>query len=294
MRSLADSWGDEGGGGGGPPPIDLVNPINSHKPKAQRGQLGITTYGRRMLRNGVYTLREKFGRRPLTFCTLTVPDLPGDGRKELAGNWGEVVRQAIQWLSRSLIRQGVEPLILSCSEIQPSRLENGRGAYLHLHLLWPNPARKQGEWGVDADDLRAWWAKLLRRITDNPSLPTPNIDLVVARGNIAKELSKYLSKGSSVLSKAAQDLGIENLPRTWWNLSKPLRDMIKSAIIQGNEVGTLLLEWIQYDRGLGEEGIFEWVREIYAEIEDRQVQIGHTGQLCPDLNAEAHTLLVSV
>lgn len=185
-------------------------------------------------------------------------------------------------------------MILSCSEIQPSRLQNDGGAYLHLHLLWPNPTRKQGPWGVDADDLRSWWAKLLRRITDTPSLPTPNIDLVVAKGNIAKELSKYLSKGSSVLSKAAADLGIENLPRTWWNMSKPLRDLIKSAIIQGLEVGTLILEWIEYDRGLGEAGLFQWLREIYAEIDDRQVQIGHTGQLVPALNREAHTILVSV
>ena len=83
------------------------------------------------------------------------------------------------------------------------------------------------------------------------------------------------------------------MPRTWWNMSKPLRDLIKNAIIQGLEVGTLLLEWIQYDRGLGEQGIFQWLREIYAEIEDRQVQIGHTGQLVPELNAEAHALLVS-
>lgn len=294
MRSLADSWGDERGGGGDTPPLDLVNVTNSHKPTRQRGELGITTYGRRMLRNGVYILREKFPSRPLTFCTLTVPDLPGDARKELAGNWGEVARQTIQWLSRQLTHQGLPPLILSCSEIQPKRLENGGGAYLHLHLIWPNPSRKRGEWGVDADDLRAWWAKLLRRITDNPSLPTPNIDLVVAKGNIAKELSKYLSKGSSVLTKAAEDLGVENLPRTWWNMSKPLRDAIKSAIIQGVELGALILEWIEYDRGMGEDGIFQWIREIYAEIEDRQVHIGNTGQLIPALNLEAHALLVSV
>ena len=184
-------------------------------------------------------------------------------------------------------------MILSCSEIQPKRLENDGGAYLHLHLLWPNPSRRRGEWGVDADDLRSWWAKLLRRLTDIPSLPTPNVDLVVAKGDIAKELSKYLSKGSSVLGKAAEDLGIENLPRTWWNMSKPLRDAVKAAILQGQEVGALLLEWIEYDRGLGEEGIFQWVREIYAEIEDRQVHIGNTGQLIPALNLEAHTLLVS-
>lgn len=293
MRSLADSWGDERGGGGDTPPLDLVNATNSHKPKAQRGQLGITTYGRRMLRNGVYTLRETFPNSLLTFCTLTCPELPGDGRRELAGNWGEVTRQALQWLSRSLIRQGVKPLILSCSEIQPSRLQNGGGAYLHLHLVWPNPPKNRGEWGVDADDLRAWWGKLLRRITDNPSLPTPNIDLVVAKGDIAKELSKYLSKGSSVLSKAAEDLGTENLPRTWWNMSKPLRDALKSAILQGHSVGVLLLEWLEYDRGLAESGLFLWCREIYAEIDDRQVQIGHTGQLTPGLNLEAHTLLVS-
>lgn len=293
MRPLADSWGDERGGGGDTPPIDLVNVTNSHKTTRQRGELGITTYGRRMLRNGVYILRERFPNHPLTFCTLTVPDLPGDGRRELAGSWAEVVRQTIQWLTRQLTQSGVNPLILSCSEIQPSRLENGGGAYLHLHLVWGNPPKKGAGWGVNAEDLRSWWTKLLRRVTGNPSMQVANIDLQVAKGDISKELSKYLSKGSSVLSKAAEDLGVENMPRTWWNMSKPLRDLIKNAIIQGHAVGVLLLEWIQYDRGCAEDGLFQWVREIYAEIDDRQVQIGHTGQLAPSLNQEAHTLLVS-
>lgn len=293
MRSLADSWGDERGGGGDTPPIDLVNLPKSHKPKAQRGELGITTYGRKMLRNGVYTLKERLPGHPLTFCTLTVPDLPLAGRRLLAAQWGEVVRQSIQWISRQLARQGVEPLILSCSEIQPSRLQNGGGAYLHLHLVWPNPPKNLGEWGVDAGDLRAWWSKCLRRITDNPSMQVANIDLQVVKGDISRELSKYLSKGSSVLTQAAADLGIENMPRTWWNMSKPLRDAIKSAIIQGHSVGALLLEWIEYDRGLADQGIFQWIREIYAEIEGRDVQIGHTGQLTPALNLEAHSLLVS-
>lgn len=293
MRSLADSWGDERGGGGDTPPLDLVNLPNSHKRRSQRGELGITTYGRRMLRNGVYTLKERFPRHPLTFCTLTVPDLPGDGRRELAGNWGEVVRQTLQWLTRQLAHQGLPPLILSCSEIQPSRLENGGGAYLHLHLVWVNPPRLRGGWGVSVNRLRTFWDRLLARITDNPRLPQANIDLKMAKGNIAKELSKYLSKGSSVLSKAATDLGLENFPRTWWNMSKALRDLIKGAILQGYEVGALILEWIEYDRGLEEDGIFQWIREIYAEIDDRQVQIGNTGQLVPALNLEAHSLLVS-
>jgi len=59
-------------------------------------------------------------------------------------------------------------------------------------------------------------------------------------------------------------------------------------------VGQLLLEWIEFDRGQGEQGMFLWVRDIYAEIEDHRVQLGTTGQLTPDLNREAHALLVSV
>jgi len=128
---------------------------------------------------------------------------------------------------------------------------------------------------------------------DDPSIPTPNIKLLEAKGDVSREMSKYISKGSGVLSEAVADLGVENLPRTWWNMSKPLRDMIKGAIIAGYPVGQLLLEWIEFDRGQGEEGLFLWVRDIYAEINDHRVQLGTTGQLTPDLNREAHTLLVS-
>jgi len=156
-----------------------------------------------------------------------------------------------------------------------------------------NPPKRSEGWGVSSERLRAFWDDLLRRVTGLDDLPTANIDLQWARGDISRELSKYLSKGSSVLSKAAEDLGVENLPRTWWNMSKALRDMVKSAIIAGYPVGQLLLEWIEFDRGQGEEGLFLWVRDIYAEIDDRRVQLGTTGQLTPDLNREAHSLLVS-
>ena len=293
-RSLADSWGPEQGGGGDTPPLDLVNVPNLNKRTTQRGELGITTYGRRMLRNGVYILRERFPNHPLTLATLTLPPLQSSDRRELSGQWGSVVHQTLQWVQRELKRKGLPPLVLSCSEIQPSRLETEGGAYLHLHLVWVNPPRRSEGWGVSSERLRAFWDDLLKRLTGIDNLPTANIDLQWARGDISRELSKYLSKGSSVLSKAAQDLGAENLPRTWWNMSKSLRDLIKGAILAGYPVGQLLLEWIEFDRGQAEQGLFLWVRDIYAEIEDRLCQMGTTGQLTPDLNREAHDLLVSV
>lgn len=292
-RSLADSW-DEATGSRGDSPLDLVNLPNSHKPRGLRGSLGITTYGRRMLRNGVHLLREKLPNHPLTFCTLTLPPLQSTDRRELSGQWGEVVRQVIQWLTRQLSRKGLPPYVLSCSEIQPSRLEKEGGAYLHLHLIWVNPPKRKEGWGIDVGDLRSFWASLIRRKSGQPNLPTPNIDLQQARGDIARELSKYLSKGSDCLRKAAEDLGPENMPRAWWNMSKALRDLVKDAIVSGVQVGTLILEWLQYDQGLGEVGLFLWCRPISTEIEGREITLGHTGQLTPDLNREAHSLLVSV
>ena len=291
LRSLADSWDDSEGVGGDTPPVDLVNPTNSHKAKRTRGELGITTYGRRMLRNGVFLLKERFPNLPLTLGTLTLPPLESSFRKELSGQWGEVVRQTIQWISRSLQRNGLPPLVLSCSEIQPSRLETEGGAYLHLHLIWVNPPRTRGGWGVSATGLREFWASLVSRLSGQADLPIPNIDLQVARGDVARELSKYLSKGSTVLGKAAADLGVENLPHTWWNMSKPLRDLVKGAIVKGAQVGTLILEWVAYDQGLGEDGIFLWFRPITVDLEGRLITMGHTGQLTPVLNGEAHDLL---
>lgn len=294
MRPLADSW-DEGLGtlGGAPPQLDLVKVTNSHKTTAQRGELGITTYGRRMLRNGVFLLRENFPNHPLTLGTLTLPPLQSSDRRELSGQWGEVTRQTIQFLTRELQKKGLPPLVLSCSEIQPSRLETDGEAYLHLHLVWLNPPKLRGGWGVSADRLRSFWHSLVCRLTGLSDIPTPNIDLQVARGDVSRELSKYLSKGSGVLAAAAADLGIENMPRTWWNMSKPLRDAIKGAVIKGAAVGTLVLEWLQYDAGLGETGLFLWCRPIVVEMEGRDVTLGHTGQLTRDLNRDAHDLLIS-
>jgi hypothetical protein len=76
-------------------------------------------------------------------------------------------------------------------------------------------------------------------------------------------------------------------------MSKPLRDAIKGAVIRGAAVGTLVLEWLQYDAGCGETGLFLWCRQIVVDLDGRDITMGHTGQLTRDLNRDAHDLLIS-
>lgn len=292
MRSLADSWDTPPPGAGVRATINLVDTPKSHN-RPQRGLKGITGYGRDMVKNGVYLMGNHPRRLPLTFATLTLPPLSLEERQLVSRNWSEVLRQTIQWLTRKLQAKGLPPWVVSCSEIQPERLKKYGEAYLHLHLVWPNLARKKERWGVDVDDLRSFWQSLIEREAKVTLPKAPNIKILPTKGDPGKELAKYLSKGSEAVGKTAEDLGEENLPRTWWNMSQAVRVWVKSEVVHNAHVGQLLLEWIEFDKGQGEAGLFLWIRELHFEKEGREVSCGHTGQLTPELNQDAHCLLVS-
>lgn len=274
-------------GAGGRPPLDLVNVPNSHKPRPPRGINGITTYGRRMLRSACYQVARDYPRNRPTFATLTLPPLPRDRRQLVSKRWGEVVRQTIQYISRSLVKAGLAPIVLSCSEFQPGRMRDSGGeAYLHLHMVWINPT-KFNTWSVDVQALTLWFTRLISRIADYPLDQLCNVDTKIAKGNIAYEMAKYLSKGSTVLSGAEKDLGTENLPSTYWNMTALTRSKIKAELLKGLPVGEVLENLIAYGFHAHEvNDLFLWVRHIDCEIGGNLVTVGYTGLLTPSVHSD--------
>lgn len=291
-RPLADSW-HEPPQGSTTVPLNLVNASNSHKTPRPRGLLGITTYGRRSLKSAVWLLENNFKHLPLTFATLTLPPLDRPARQALSGSWSEVLRQLIQWVNRELKGNGLPPLVVSCSEIQPERFEKTGEAYLHLHLVWPNRAKKSGSWGVDVKRLRAFWHSLIERQAGITLRQPPNVKILPCTKSPGKELGKYLSKGGKALQAVIQDLGPENCPSTWWNLSGEMRSLVKDALIAGGAVGALIESWLAWAQDEDSSDLFTWTRPIKVEIDGLERVIGHTGELTPAANQDAHGMLIS-
>jgi len=278
------SFFEEGAGS----PLTLANAPNSHtgsnRPE-KYGKLGITGYGRKMVRSAATLIQKMPGKR-ITFATVTLPTLPVQLREELALCWPEFVRQALQTLSRWLRKAGLPALVCSVSEIQPKRLQDFGEGYLHLHLVWPNHWAKSGNWAIDVDRFRAWCSEFLqaRGIWCDGAWVRVNVQQV--RKSAAGYLSKYMSKGPEEIEKFAADCGWRCVPGQWWNLTKPARDLVKKYTRAGEDVGDLLVRLASRGktdpRGWG----FHYLHPIEFDVEDRKIVVGWVGCLTADLRKD--------
>jgi hypothetical protein len=280
-------------GDGATGPLDLTNARNSHtvanRPE-KYGKLGITGFGRKMVKSAA-TLVQKMPHKRVTFATVTMPTLPKQLRRELALCWPEFLRQLLQWLSRQLKRQGLPPLVCSVTEIQPKRLAEHQEAYLHLHLVWPNHWAKSGNWAIDVDRLRSWCAEFLQGKGLWCEGAWVNVDTKQVEKTAAGYLSKYMSKGSDELHQFAEDCGWDAVPGQWWNLTAPLRALVKKYTRKGQQVGELLECMLSYVWNTGDMSGFHWLHEICLQYEGRSIQVGWFGALTQDFRKQLLKML---
>lgn len=262
-------------------PLDLTDASNSHKPAnrpEKYGKLGMTGYGKKMVRSACTILERRFRGR-LTFATVTMPTLPPDKRRALALVWSELVRQLLQWLSRRLARRRLPSAVCSVSEVQPGRLQAGNGGYLHLHLVWPNIRNQGGFYTVHPLEVRAWCEKFLisRGIWEEGAWV--NCDTQDVRKSAAAYLSKYMSKGGDTLEQFAEENGWDSVPGQWWNVTKPMRDAVKAELVKGSVVGSDLVLMIEDCVDNSDGSPFWSLRTVDMEYDGRYITVGYCGIL---------------
>lgn len=110
-----------------------------------------------------------------------------------------------------------------------------------------------------------------------------NVDTRPVEGVVAAYLAKYMSKGKQMLAEALEDWGEDNHPRTWWNMNKPTRDMVKSATFKGAKVGAML-EWVLYSYLDGVvDDCYAFLRPIVCDLGRWEVIIGWRGRFESDV-----------
>lgn len=224
--ALAQRWCDETGRDA--PTLGLSPHANSHK-RAKRGLKGITSLGRKMVRNGAYLLQQKYGKQHLSFLTVTLPAVSVEESLQISACWSEIVRKYLQSLRRLLQGRSLPGEIVGCTEIQESRLERDGVLGLHLHLIFVG--RKQGKsWVVSCQEVRELWRRELERVVGRSldCSSTENIERV--KVDAEQYLGKYMSKGVSSMNTLIS-LGLGDfLPSTWWSMSMSLKKVVKSGI----------------------------------------------------------------
>lgn len=266
---------------GASPRLDLSDASNSHNPPKKRGLKGITGYGRKMVKSFGALVNRDFPQHRVTFGTVTLPCLDTEGRRVLAESWSEILRQTLQWCNRRLSAKGLPPLVVSVTEIQPKRIaETGEG-YLHLHLLWLNRPGKAGDWSIDPKDMRTFFTSLASRILGYPLPGHVNVDVKPVRGEAARYLAKYMSKGGEVLQAAITDWGQDACPATWWNMTGRARAWVKANTFAGQEIGHLLQTVLDWAWENGIEDVFAYLKHVDVVWDSVPVTMGYHGRVQP-------------
>lgn len=280
------------GGTWGFVPLDLSAVSNSHTP-ARRGKKGMTGYGQQMIKAAGHLMEHLYPHHPKTLGTITLPTMSREARVEVVAAWPEIVRQLLQWQCRKLKRLGLPQALLSVSEIQPKRLVESGEACLHLHQLWLNSPVGQGRWTFSPNEIRAYVDKLLRRVSPSYAGGFVNVDTKPVEGTVAAYMAKYMSKGRQQVAEALEDWGEDNCPRTWWNMSKPMRDAVKARILKGPAVGAKLEETLELAFQYGTEECYAFLSPIMIEFGEEKRLMGWRGRFLPDLDRTIRCVLAS-
>lgn len=291
----SDSFVDEDSFRLGAKPLGLTDAPNSHKPSNRPesyGRKGITGFGKKMVRSACCLLERTYRGR-LTFSTITMPSLPLEQRISLAECWPEFLRQLLQWLSRRLESQRLPKAVVSVTEVQPKRLKAGNGGYLHLHLVWPNLRVGRGHWAVDVDGLRTWIEAFLLKRGLLPEGEWVNVDTQIVRKSAAAYLSKYMSKGGDVLEVFVKENGWSACPGQWWNLTKTMRDKVKSELHEGTVIGEVLRMVVDYAFDCSDFDAFWYLHHVDMEYDGRSITVGWFGALKDEIRRDIVQMLQS-
>jgi len=279
-------------GQGSAAPLNLSDASNSTSAPG-RGQGGITGFGQQMIKAAGFLMGERWPAHRKTLGTITLPPMSDQARREVVEAWPALTRELLRWLSRRLERQGLPPVVCSVTEIQPRRLAETSEACLHWHLLWLNVPSKFGKWAIDPNEFRAWIASLLSRTIPSYKSGFVNVNVKRVKGEAARYLAKYMSKGKQQVQEAMEDWGAGLCPRTWWNMTKPTRDMVKAATSKGRIPGQLLEATLDHAWATDLDSHYEFLRHIELEFNGSLMTVGWRGRFTKDLAIDIRRLLQS-
>lgn len=214
----------------------------SEVPRKRRGCGGITSLGKRRVREACELLQRKYGRSRLTFCTLTLPGLSDWEMEKVCDGWSELIHKLQKAIALRQKRMGLPSVTVGVTEIQPERSEREGRPVLHLHLVWVGRSRGSG-WSVSTKEMDKIWGLLLSNVLERDVNVGSACKLQAVRKSASSYLGKYLSKGYEQVDRWADSWYFGWIPAAWWFASLALRRACKSVSLCGECVGGML-RWL--------------------------------------------------
>ncbi|WP_017291665.1 hypothetical protein [Leptolyngbya boryana] len=163
--------------------LGLSKPAKSEKTKKPRGQKGITSHGRRIIRGGVTLLERTYGRNRLSFITLTLPPAVAE---DLSGRWAHVVDLMKRRLIYSNGLHGLPTEIIACTEVQEKRYERTGEVALHLHIVMVG-RHSRGAWCYSPRQLEKMWSECCETAVRNVIEPNERVTSRVTNSRTESE-----------------------------------------------------------------------------------------------------------
>ena len=222
--------------------MGLSKLTNSEAPRKRRGTGGITSLGKRRVRECCEFLQRRFGRQRLTFCTLSLPSLPDSEMEQICDGWAGLVHKLQKAIAVRQKRAGLPVSTVGVTEIQPERSEREARPVLHLHLVWVGRSRGSG-WSVTTQEIDKIWGALLSNVLGRDVNVSSACKLQSVRKSASGYLGKYLSKGYEQTNRWCNTWYFSWLPTAWWFASLSLRRACEGVALRGERVGGML-RWL--------------------------------------------------
>jgi hypothetical protein len=277
----------------GYPPPKLGIGSESSRASRKYGLNGITSYARKMVRNGGHLLDKRYKGKYGSFlkmATVTLPSYSPETMRRIAMHWGDIVRKFFQKMKRHHAKKNYPFNYVAVTEIQPRRLEQRGEVGLHIHFLYRAIRDRAGGWILPYSVLRQKWdATINHYLEENEELQPSNFRSEGVHSSSASYLAKYMSKGDETVAKVAEEFGEEYLPSQWWSMDSATRHCIKVHTISStDELAYRLLVISRW-------GVSDYVRYIrvatlrtnanqYAKEHGcpAEIILGYGGLLSPD------------
>lgn len=253
---------------------------NSHREGQKRGQLGISTHGKKLVRNAALRLEREVGINQLTFLTLTIPGIQQQGALNICENWAEIVRVFQQRLKRMLQAKGLSGEMVGVTEVQEKRFRETNVPALHLHILFQG-RRCYEHWALTPTQIREAWKGVI-----SPYLPIDNGEFYwQAMENVqrvkksaAGYLGKYMSKGVSTVNAIHEVIPDIVLPSCWYLCSSSLRRKVRGNITYFTSKAFPAFETVISSDSIPESIL--WLRPVDLDIgNNRIIRVGYVGRM---------------
>lgn len=240
-----------------PAAIKLDSPLELSQ-KRKYGLKGITSYGKRIVRNAAYVIEEVLTRPGFypQFSTLTIPPLPEEMERMICSQWSLIVKKFFQECKRKYRRFGKTFHYVSVTEIQPKRWKTKRDVGLHLHFIY-NAFKDidSKKWVITDSWVRETWSRILTNHlhthASGGGCESFTISSIMYRREAIRKsaqnyIGKYMSKGGNIVNEVLEEKGEEYLPSQWWSASSYVKYVVKKKTMRCNieEVTEFILECI--------------------------------------------------